>query len=94
MFDALFYNDIVQGFVYLADFQGFWLRTRNQTRSILIKKLLAVKRALLDDRPLDFQSCVYFAQRIWEQEFHDKIEELRLQYPTHLTVTGKKYLFV
>lgn len=57
-----------------------------------IETLEAVKRALVDDRPKDFQSCVAFARSLWQDHYSNTIRQLLFNFPSDQVCFEKGFI--
>ena len=93
MFEGLFRQAAESAAFYLSD-PKFMDRTLKLAGSQPLETLEAVKRALVEDRPANFESCVHWARLHWQEQYHNQIAQLLFNFPPdQLTSTGKIYFF-
>ncbi|KAL5015056.1 hypothetical protein ScPMuIL_009326 [Solemya velum] len=91
LFEGIFTQPIECALQYIND-PKFLERTMKLQGSQPIETLEAVKRALVDDRPKDFQSCVAFARSLWQDHYSNTIRQLLFNFPSD-QVTSSGALF-
>ena len=92
MFEGLFRQSAESAAHYLVDpeFMDRTLKLARLAGSQPLETLESVKKALVDERPADFQSCVKWARLHWQEQFHNQIAQLLFNFPPEqLTSTGK-----
>lgn len=88
MFEGLFRQSAESAAFYLTD-PKFMERTLKLAGSQPLDTLEAVKKALVDERPADFQACVNWARNHWQEQYHNQIAQLLFNFPKdQLTSTG------
>jgi len=95
MFEGVFRQSAESAALYLMD-PKFTERTMKLPGSQPLETLEAVKRALVDERPADFQQCVSWARLHWQEQYHNQIKQLLFNFPAdQLTSSGNiRYSFV
>ncbi|KAK3103827.1 hypothetical protein FSP39_022215 [Pinctada imbricata] len=79
-FEGLFCQPAEAASQYITD-PKFMERTVKQQGTQPIETLEAVKKALIDDKPADFQACVDFARKLWEENYNNTIQQLLFNFP-------------
>lgn len=88
MFEGLFRQSAESAALYLMD-PKFMERTLKLAGSQPLETLESVKRALVDERPTDFQQCVNWARLHWQEQYHNQIKQLLFNFPAdQLTSSG------
>ena len=86
MFEGLFRQSAESAAHYLVDSK---FMDRTLAGSQPLETLESVKKALVDERPVDFQSCVKWARLHWQEQYHNQIAQLLFNFPSEqLTSTG------
>ena len=80
MFEGLFRQAAESAAFYLAD-PKFMERTLKLAGSQPLETLEAVNRALVDERPTDFEHCVHWARLHWQEQYHNQIKQLLFNFP-------------
>ncbi|KAJ8301710.1 hypothetical protein KUTeg_020697, partial [Tegillarca granosa] len=55
---------------------------------IEVETLETVKKALIDDKPADFQACVEFARNLWQENYNNTIRQLLFNFPPDQVTTS------
>jgi len=87
MFERLFRQSVESAARHLVD-PKFMDRTLKLAGSMPLLTLEAVKKAIVDDRPANFQACVKWARLHWEEQFHNKITQLLFDFPPDQLISG------
>jgi len=91
MFEGLFRQSAESAALYLMD-PKFMERTLKLAGSQPLETLESVKRALVDERPTDFQQCVNWARLHWQEQYHNQIKQLLFNFPAgQLTSSGQPF---
>jgi len=91
MFEGLFRQSAENAALYLND-PKFIERTMKLAGSQPLETLESVKRALVDDRPANFQQCVDWARLHWQEQYHNQIKQLLFNFPPdQLTSSGQPF---
>lgn len=80
MFEGLFRQSAESAAFYLVD-PKFIERTLKLAGSQPLETLEAVKRALVDERPISFEQCVHWARLHWQEQYHNQIKQLLFNFP-------------
>jgi ubiquitin-activating enzyme E1 len=92
MFEGLFKQASENAAQYLSD-SKFIERTLKLAGSQPLEVLDSVKRALIDERPLNFEACVEWARLHWQEQYHNQIKQLLFNFPPEqLTSSGNSFL--
>lgn len=88
MFEGLYRQSAESAAQYLID-PKFMERTMKLSAPQPLETLEAVKRALVDERPADFEGCVHWARLHWQEQYHNQIKQLLFNFPPdQLTSSG------
>lgn len=88
MFEGLFRQSAESAAQYLED-PRFMERTMRLSAPQPLETLEAVKRALVDERPKDFEECVQWARHHWQEQYRNQIKQLLFNFPPEqLTSSG------
>lgn len=91
MFEGLFRQSAESAAHYLMD-PKFMDRTLKLAGSQPLETLESVKKALVDERPTDFQACVKWARLHWQEQYHNQIAQLLFNFPPEqLTSSGQPF---
>ena len=80
MFEGLFRQSAESAAQYIID-PRFMERTMKLSAPQPLETLEAVKRALVDERPKDFEECVHWARHHWQEQYHNQIKQLLFNFP-------------
>lgn len=90
-FEALFVQPGLYVAQYLSD-PKFIQRTRKLPGIQPAEILGALKRALVDVRPASFDDCIKWARELFQEHFHNTIEQLLFNFPAdHTTSSGQPF---
>ena len=87
MFEGEFKQNSENAAFYLGDAK-FVERTLKLPGSQPAQTLESVKKALVTDRPKDFESCVGWARRHFEEQYHNQISQLLHNFPPDQTTSS------
>ncbi|XP_018018893.1 ubiquitin-like modifier-activating enzyme 1 [Hyalella azteca] len=87
MFEGEFKQVAENAACYLGDAK-FMERTLKLPGSQPLQTLESVKKALVTERPLDFQECVAWARNHFEHNFHNQILQLLHNFPKDQTTSS------
>ena len=94
MFEGLFKQASESAALYVSDAK-FMERVVKLPGSQPLEVLESVKKALVDDKPKDFEQCVHWARLHWQEQYHNQIRQLLYNFPADQeTSTGASSLFV
>lgn len=89
MFEGLFRQSAESAAQYLVD-PKFMERTLKLAGSQPLETLESVNRALVEERPMNFEQCVHWARLHWQEQYHNQIKQLLFNFPPEqLTSSGK-----
>ncbi|KAL1501297.1 hypothetical protein ABEB36_006643 [Hypothenemus hampei] len=90
-FEGLFRQSAEKASQYLTD-PDFIERTLKLPGFQPLEDIEAVKAALLDDRPKNFEECVAWARNHWQEQYSNQIRQLLFNFPPdQLTSTGQLF---
>lgn len=91
MFEGIFKQAAESAALYVDD-AGFVERTTRLPGSQSLDVFEAVKVALVDERPRNFEDCVKWARLHFEEQFHNQIVQLLFNFPSdQLTSSGQPF---
>lgn len=79
-FEGLFKQPIEVAQQYCID-PKFMERTSKLQGTQPVETLETVKKALIDDKPANFQACVEFARNLWQENYNNTIRQLLFNFP-------------
>jgi ubiquitin-activating enzyme E1 len=81
MFQGLFFNTAVSALNYAAN-PNEWLHSLSKTnRQHQLEELVNLKKTLVTEKCENFHDCISWARQNWQENFHNKIEQLLLYCP-------------
>lgn len=86
-FEGLFKQPIEVAHQYITD-PKFMERTSKLQGTQPVETLETVKKALIDDKPADFQACVEFARNLWQENYNNTIRQLLFNFPPDQVTTS------
>lgn len=94
MFEGLFRQSAESAAQYLVD-PKFIERTLKLAGSQPLETLEAVKRSLVEERPMNFEECVDWARQHWQEQYHNQIKQLLFNFPPEqMTSSGRIYYYI
>ncbi len=91
MFEGIFKQAAESAAQYIED-PNFVERTTRLPGSQSLDVLEAIKVALVDERPRNFQDCVVWARNHFEEQFNNQIAQLLFNFPAdQLTSSGQPF---
>lgn len=91
MFEGIFKQAAEAAAQYIEDPSFVW-RTTRLPGSQSLDVLEAVKTALVDERPHNFEDCVKWARNHFEEQYHNQIAQLLFNFPPdQLTSNGQLF---
>lgn len=86
-FEGLFKQPIEVAHQYITD-PKFMERTSKLQGTQPVETLETVIKALIDDKPADFQACVEFARNLWQENYNNTIRQLLFNFPPDQVTTS------
>ncbi len=91
LFEGAFKQEGENAAQYLND-PMFVERTLRLPGSQPLDVLESVRKAVVDERPKDFQDCVRWGRMVWESNFNTQIQQLLFNFPSdQLTSSGAPF---
>lgn len=89
MFEGIFSNPATAGIDFLKDQEKYIQRVMKLQGSQPYEELYTVYKALVEDKPANFQDCVKWARLHFQELYHNSIEQLLFNFPKdQLTSSG------
>lgn len=90
-FEGLFIQP-VEGAIQYATDPKFLERTAKLPGAQPVETLLGIKKALMDERPSNFQDCVNFARNLFQENYNNNIRQLLFNFPAdQVTSSGAPF---
>lgn len=90
-FEGLFHQPVETAQQFITD-GAFVQRVMKLSGNQPVEQLEAVKNILVDSRPNDFNDCVLWARRLWEENFNNQIRQLLFNFPAdQVTSSGAPF---